>query len=66
MITLIFILLMFVFILIMVDYFLINRWTKSMEKSIDSIFDKVSKSTFIVLILSIFGLNDENKDNENN
>jgi hypothetical protein len=58
--------LLFILILMMIDYFLLSTWTKSMEKSIDEIFDKLSKTTIIVFILSIFGLNDEDKNNDNN
>jgi hypothetical protein len=44
---------------------MIKKWTKSVEKSIDDIFDKISKTTIVVVILSIFGFNDENKNDNN-
>lgn len=50
----------------MIDYFLLKSWTKSMEKSIDEIFDKISNTTIIIFILSLFGLNDENKNDGTN
>jgi hypothetical protein len=60
-----FFLLFFIFLLFLIDYFMIKKWTKSVEKSIDDIFDKISKTTIVVVILSIFGFNDENKNDNN-
>ncbi len=49
---------------ILFDYFLIKRWTKDMEKSIDDIFDKLSKTTVVIFLLNLFGLNDEKDNND--
>ncbi len=49
---------------ILFDYFLVKRWTKDMEKSIDDIFDKLSKTTVVIFLLNLFGLNDEKDNND--
>jgi hypothetical protein len=61
----IFLFIFFILLLFLIDYFMIKKWTKSVEKSIDDIFDKISKTTIVVVILSIFGFNDENKNDNN-
>lgn len=48
---------------ILFDYFLVKKWTKDMEKSIDNIFDSISKTTIVVFLLNLFQLNDDEKDN---
>jgi hypothetical protein len=35
-----------------------------MEKSIDDIFDKLSKTTVVIFLLNLFGLNDEKDNND--
>lgn len=49
---------------ILFDYFLIKRWTKNMEKSIDKIFDDLAKTTVVIFLLNLFGLNDEKDNND--
>lgn len=49
---------------ILFDYFLIKRWTKEMEESIDNIFDKLSKTTLVVFLLNLFHLNDDKDNND--
>ncbi len=49
---------------ILFDYFLIKRWTKDMEKSIDKIFDDLAKTTVVIFLLNLFGLNDEKDNND--
>lgn len=49
---------------ILFDYFLIKRWTKDMEKSIDKIFDNLGKTTVVIFLLNLFGLNDEKDNND--
>ena len=48
---------------ILFDYFLIKKWTKDMEKSIDNIFDKLSKTTVVIFLLNLIGWDE--KDNNN-
>ena len=50
---------------ILFDYFLVKRWTKDMEKSIDNIFDKLSKTTVIIFLLNLIGW-DEKDNNDTN
>ena len=49
---------------ILFDYFLIKRWTKDMEKSIDDIFDKLSKTTVVIFLLNLIGWDDEKDNND--
>lgn len=48
--------------IILLDYFLIHKFTKDMEKSIDNIFDNISKSKLVVFILAFIGFGNDDKN----
>ncbi len=49
--------------IILIDYFLINKFTKDMEKSINVIFDRLSNLKLVIFIMTILNIggNDEDK-----
>lgn len=58
----IFVIALIVFVVVIIDYFLIKNSYKELGISINKIFDRASKIAFVALIISLFHNNNDSSE----